>query len=111
MAAKQVLKDGHGLDDDLFAVLEGRDESAGVDGHELRIAGRALEQVDLPQAIGKAHFLEQPDDPKAPALAPDGDHAAPPGAGHEKGQPPKPALPLFDPLRGQLLSAGGRREV
>ena len=50
---------------------------AGIDGEKLRVVLDTSQQVHRPQAVGKSHFLEQPDDAETPAFAENGNH------GHE----------------------------
>jgi hypothetical protein len=55
-------------------VTDRRNEPGGIDGQKLDVVPDTGQQVNRPQPVGEAHFLQQPNDPKSPALAEDGDH-------------------------------------
>nr|WP_260583253.1 hypothetical protein [Sphingopyxis sp. PET50] len=74
VAGQQILNDCNRLDHHRAAVDDRRNEARGIDRQELGVVLDPGEQIDLPQPVGQAQFLEQPGDAETAAFAIDGDH-------------------------------------
>ena len=58
IARKQIFHDRDGLDHRCVAVLQRRNEAAGIDGEKFRVLLYTRQQIDRAQFVRKAHLFQ-----------------------------------------------------